>query len=38
MCPVAEDAYESIISLPMYPGISDSDIRTVISSVQDLCR
>jgi len=38
MCPVAEDAYESIFSLPMYPGMSDCDIHTVIRSVQDLCR
>jgi perosamine synthetase len=37
MCPVAEDAYESIISLPMWPGMSDQDVETVISSILAVC-
>lgn len=29
-CPVSESASEQILSLPMYPGLSDHEIRTVI--------
>lgn len=34
MCPVAEKAYEEIISLPIFPGMSDADVSTVIGSVR----
>lgn len=34
LCPVAESAYEEIISLPMYPAMSDDDIGIVINSVR----
>jgi UDP-4-amino-4,6-dideoxy-N-acetyl-beta-L-altrosamine transaminase len=32
--PVAEDAYERIISLPLWPGMSDGDVDDVIAAVQ----
>lgn len=34
MCPVAEEAYSRIISLPMFPRMSDKDVEDVISAVQ----
>ncbi|MBN2570086.1 MAG: UDP-4-amino-4,6-dideoxy-N-acetyl-beta-L-altrosamine transaminase [Deltaproteobacteria bacterium] len=34
MCPVAEKAYEEIISLPLFPGMSDVDVTTVIGAVR----
>jgi perosamine synthetase len=34
MCPVAEEAYEQIISLPMFPALSDSDLERVIDTVR----
>ncbi len=33
LCPVAETAYEQIISLPMFPGMTDHDVERVITSV-----
>jgi UDP-4-amino-4,6-dideoxy-N-acetyl-beta-L-altrosamine transaminase len=32
-CPIADSAYESLISLPMFPGMSDNDVRDVIKAV-----
>jgi len=34
-CPVAEAAYERIISLPMYPAMTDDDVQYVIAAVRD---
>jgi perosamine synthetase len=34
LCPVAEEAYERILSLPMYPGMSDADAGAVVSAVR----
>lgn len=34
LCPVAERAYEELISLPMYPAMTDEDVATVIGSVR----
>jgi len=34
LCPVAEEAYEQIISLPMFPAMSDSDLERVIETVR----
>lgn len=34
LCPVAEKAYERILSLPMYPGMSDADVGAVVSAVR----
>jgi perosamine synthetase len=33
LCPTAEAAYERILSLPMYPGMSDAQVGAVIRSV-----
>jgi perosamine synthetase len=33
MCPAAEDAYEQIVSLPLFPAMSDSDVQDVIEAV-----
>lgn len=33
MCPVAEAAYESIVTLPMFPGMSARDVQDVIEAV-----
>jgi len=34
LCPVAEEAYERLISLPMFPAMSDEDVHDVIRAVQ----
>ena len=36
--PVAADAYARIISLPLHPGLSDSDVADVIGAVQNIIR
>lgn len=35
-CPQAESYYESALSLPLYPDMSDADVQTVIRSVRNL--
>ena len=35
MCPVAEAAYEQILSLPMFPAMTDEDVEAVISTVKE---
>ena len=37
-CPVAETAFKDIISLPLYPGLTDVDIECVISSLLDVLK
>ncbi len=34
MCPVAEAAYERILSLPMFPAMSDEDVSDVVAAVE----
>ena len=34
MCPVAEAAYERILSLPMFPAMTDDDVHDVVAAVQ----
>lgn len=34
-CPVAETAYENILSLPIFPSMSDADVQYVISSITE---
>ena len=34
LCPVAEAAYERILSLPMFPGMTDSNVKTVITAIR----
>ena len=36
LCPVAEAAYEQIISLPMFPGITDEDIDYVLKFMKEI--
>lgn len=38
LCPVAEAAYEQIISLPIFPAMSDSDVRDVVDAVRKVHR
>lgn len=38
MCPVAEAAYERIVSLPMYPAMRDADVERVIDTVGQVAR
>jgi perosamine synthetase len=33
LCPVAENAYEQLISLPMFHGMTDSDVQDVVAAV-----
>ena len=33
-CPAAEAAYERILSLPVFPGMSDADVRDVVQAVR----
>lgn len=34
--PVAESIYESIVSLPLYPKMTEKDVRRVISAIKDI--
>ena len=34
LCPVAEEAYERILSLPMFPSMADRDVKDVIIAVE----
>ena len=36
LCPVAEAAYDEIISLPMFPAMTDSEVEHVIRTVRNL--
>ena len=36
MCPIAESAYESILSLPIHPAMTDIDVEHVVSSMRAL--
>jgi perosamine synthetase len=36
LCPQAEQAYERLLSLPIYPGMSDSDVKAVIAAINGL--
>lgn len=36
LCPVAESAYERIISLPMFPAMTNDDVNRVIASVKQV--
>ncbi|HHV76122.1 MAG TPA: UDP-4-amino-4,6-dideoxy-N-acetyl-beta-L-altrosamine transaminase [Syntrophothermus lipocalidus] len=37
-CPVAEDHYHRVLSLPMYPGLTDDDVDRVIEAVTNAFR
>ena len=34
LCPVAEAAYENILTLPLFPAMSDDDVEQVIAAIQ----
>jgi perosamine synthetase len=36
MCPVAEAAYERLLSLPIFHGMADDDVDTVIKTIRNL--
>lgn len=38
LCPIAESAYEKIISLPMFPAMTDEDVNKVITEVRKVLR
>lgn len=38
LCPVAEEAYERILSLPLFPTMTDADVSDVIEAVQEVVR
>jgi perosamine synthetase len=37
LCPAAEAAYERILSLPMFPAMSDRDVQDVVEAVGKVC-
>ncbi len=38
MCPVAEHAWTRILSLPMFPALTDADVDTVVDAVREALR
>ncbi len=38
ICPIAEAVFESMITLPLYPGLSEADVEYVIHNVQMLIK
>jgi perosamine synthetase len=36
LCPVAEQAYEEIVSLPMFSGLSDREVEKVVTTVRNI--
>jgi perosamine synthetase len=36
LCPVAEQAYERLLSLPMYSSMSDADVEAVITAIRSM--
>ena len=36
MCPVAEEAYRQIVSLPIFPRMTDADVQRVTDSVEEI--
>ena len=37
-CPVATRAARELLSLPLHPGLADSDVQTVVSAVRNMDR
>lgn len=38
LCPVAEHAYEELLTLPMFPGMNQGDVARVVDAVRELKR
>jgi perosamine synthetase len=36
LCPIAEEAYEHIITLPVFPAMSDEDVNAVVLALEDV--
>jgi perosamine synthetase len=36
-CPVAEESYERMITLPLWPGMTDEDVADVVRAVEKVC-
>ncbi len=36
LCPVAESAYEQVLSIPMFPKMTDADVETVVETLRGL--
>ncbi|MFL0195323.1 UDP-4-amino-4,6-dideoxy-N-acetyl-beta-L-altrosamine transaminase [Clostridium sp. WILCCON 0269] len=36
LCPIAEKLYEDIITIPLYPGMSDEDVNYVIKNIKEV--
>ena len=37
-CPVAEAAYEEILSLPIFPAMNEKDVARVVKSLEEICQ
>ena len=37
LCPVAEEAYSQILSLPIFPQMTDADVSRVTNAVEEIC-
>ena len=37
-CPVAKDAFERMLTLPLHPGLSDADVADVLEAVEGIVR
>lgn len=35
--PIAEEAYDELVSLPLHPGLSDDDVADVVEAVRNIC-
>ena len=38
LCPIAENAYEKILTLPLFPSMSDEDVDRVINAVLEVTK
>lgn len=38
LCPVAEAAYEEILTLPLWPGMTDNDVKRVLNALKNTLR
>ena len=37
ICPVAEEAYQDIVSLPIFPQMTDGDVLRVVQAIEQVC-
>jgi len=36
MCPIAEQAYEQIITLPIFPMMTEADVHDVVTAIEKI--